>query len=214
MVLVMKAVPSPLVGVAVLALALTAAARAEGIRSPFLPPNAGNGNASSVDPNAIQLRGIMSTGSGVKYNIYDPGKKTSVWVGINESGNGFLIKSADTRRDAVTVAANGQQITLQLKEAKVQTPAANGVPQGGAILRPTPADEQVRLQAVADEVRRRRLLREQAANSLPGAMGQPGFAAPPQQVPGAISVGTGMNNVADPNADAVQNGNKGRRRRP
>jgi hypothetical protein len=148
----------------------------------------------------MQLRGIMSTASGMKYNIYDPAKKSSVWVGVNESGNGFLIKSADTKRDAVTMSANGQQVTLQLKEAKVQTPAANGVPQGGAVLRPTPADEQTRLQAVADEVRRRRLLREQAAGSVPGgapgAVGVPaqsGQTGQPMVVPGAISVGTGMN---------------------
>jgi hypothetical protein len=168
----MKLALTPCFGLALLALSFGAGARGDdGSRSPFLPPNAtGAASGGTVDPNAMQLRGIMATSDGMKYNIYDPAKKSSVWVGVNESGNGFLIKSADLRREAVTVAANGQQTTLALKEAKIQSPAANGVPQGGAVLRPTPADEQVRLQAVADEVRRRRLLREQAAT---GQLGQP-----------------------------------------
>lgn len=151
---------------------LTSAAHADAIRSPFLPPNAPTGgSAGTTDPNAMELRGIMVTPEGTKYNIFDPGSKHSVWAGVNEQGNGFLIKSADTAKDEVTIAANGSQQTLSLKEAKVLTPAANGVPMGGAVLRPTPEDEQRRLQAVADEVRRRRLLREQAAQAQ--ASGQP-----------------------------------------
>jgi len=205
---VMKPVLTPFFGLALLALA--AGARGDDTsRSPFLPPNVAGGAAgATVDPNAMQLRGIMSTPQGVKYNIYDPAKKSSVWVGVNEAGNGFLIKTADLKREAVTVAANGQQTTLTLKEAKIQTPAANGVPQGGAVLRPTPADEQVRLQAVADEVRRRRLLREQAATGQPTANGQP-------QVPGSVMVGTGMNEpngAANPNGAMAPNG-AGRRQR-
>jgi hypothetical protein len=171
MALVMKAVFSQPLGVALLALTLTGAARAQESRSPFLPPTA-SADATASDPNALQLRGIMSTDSGVKYNIFDPANKKSVWVGVNEAGASFLIKSADAHKDSVTVAANGQQTVLSLKESHVQTPAANGVPQGGAVLRPTPADEQLRLQAVADEVRRRRLLREQAAGTPPGDPGQ------------------------------------------
>ena len=208
----MKPALTPFIGLALLVLSVGAGARGdETSRSPFLPPNSGGPvGGAAVDPNAMQLRGIMSTPQGVKYNIYDPSKKASVWVGVNESGNGFLIKSADLKREAVTVSANGQQTTLALKEAKIQTPAANGVPQGGAVLRPTPADEQVRLQAVADEVRRRRLLREQAATGQPG---QPGANPQPNgqpQIPGSVLIGTGMNEQnGAPAPDA-----SGRRRRP
>jgi len=191
MALVMKAVSPHSASVAVLALALMAAAHADEIRSPFLPPNV-SGSSGAVDPNAMQLRGIMSTSTGVKYNIYDPGKKSSVWVGVNEAGNGFLIKSADVQKDAVTMSANGQVITLELQKGHVQTPAANGVPQGGAVLKPTPADEQLRLQAVADEVRRRRLLREQAAGQpgVPGQPGAPGAVSPDGTTPPAVQPGT------------------------
>src|SRR5579883_2169369 len=133
-------------------------------KSPFLPPSvAANAVAGPSDPNALDLRGIMSTREGMKYNIYDPAKKSSVWVGVNEPGAPFVIKSADPQRDTVTLVTGGQQMVLTLKQAKVVAPAANGLPQGGVVLRPTPEDEQRRLQAVADEVRRRRLLREQAA---------------------------------------------------
>lgn len=148
-------------------------------RSPFLPPSVQDtGAGATTGPNGIELRGIMDGPDGVKYNIYDPAKKSSVWVGVNEAGNGFVIKSGDPNRDTVTVAAGGQQLVLALKQAKTATAAQFGMPQGGAVLRPTPADEAARLQAVADEVRRRRLLREQAAAQqghrsypFPGAYG-------------------------------------------
>lgn len=152
-------------------------ARAQGDRSPFLPPSVQeNASGAAAGPNGIELRGIMSTAEGVKYNIYDPAKKSSVWVGVNEPGNGFVIKSGDVNRDTVTVLAGGQQQVLALKQAKTATAAMNGLPQGGAVLRPTPADEAARLQAVADEVRRRRLLREQAAAQQNGRPAYaPGF---------------------------------------
>ncbi|HEY3757808.1 MAG TPA: hypothetical protein VGL42_16760 [Opitutaceae bacterium] len=153
-----------ILGLIVAAGVSAAAARAQADRSPFLPPSAPEANAGQMSgPNGIELRGIMSTTDGVKYNIYNPAKKGSVWLGVNEPGDGFVIKSGDLDRDSVTVEANGQRFTLSMKQVKTNAGAFGGLPPGGVVLRPTPADEAARLQAVADEVRRRRLLREQAA---------------------------------------------------
>jgi hypothetical protein len=139
--------------------------------SPFLPVNApAAGSARAADGSSFELRGIMSTAGGTRYCIYDPAKKTSSWVGLNEAGGSFAVKSADPAHDTVTLEAGGQRITLALHEAKVVSlgfgsPVA-APPPGGAmsnvVLRPTPEDEQRRLQAIAEEVRRRRELRERA----------------------------------------------------
>ena len=146
--------------------------------SPFLP--AGNGGSTATsDGTSPELRGIMSGPGGMRFCIYDPAKKASQWLALNEEGKGIVIKSADPAHDTVLIAdPDGRRMTLVLKEAKVvsaPSSAPSVIPsQGGVlnvVLNPTPEDEQRRLQAIAEEVRRRRLLREQAAQA--GA-GQPG----------------------------------------
>jgi hypothetical protein len=118
----------------------------------------------------------MSTAAGTRYCIYDPGKKVGTWVGVNERGNSFMIKSADLAHQAVTVQSEGRTLRLSLQVSKVAAlggpgvmggqaaqPQPNAVP--GAAPKPTPADEAARLAAVAEAVRARRQMREQAAQS-------------------------------------------------
>ncbi len=146
--------------------------------SPFLPANstmAGGAQAGPAGP--VELRGIMSTAQGVAYCIYDTAKKTSEWVGLNEAGNDFVVKSADPANDAVTVDFQGRSLRLVLRTSKVASAGAAGGPGGpsampGAsapvVLNPNPADEQRRLDAVAQEVRRRRMEREKAVQATQG----------------------------------------------
>ena len=139
--------------------------------SPFLPPNSGRAADGQGDAGGLELRGIMSTAHGMRYCIYDPAKKISRWVAENQGDFGFVVQSFDSEHDSVVVNQDGRRLTLALREAKVTIgtgpsmaggpvqPPSPGMP--SAILRPTPEDEQKRLQAIAEEVRRRRLLREQ-----------------------------------------------------
>jgi hypothetical protein len=159
------------------AAALALRAGAEGNdASPFLPvsgPGAAAGQAP--DGTSYELRGIMSAGNGLRFCIFDPVKKTSAWVALNESGNAFVVTAADPAHDAVTLEAGGQRLTITLREAKVVSLTNNmqaapppGMPIGRVVLRPTPEDEQRRLQAIAEEVRRRREMRERAQPGQPG----------------------------------------------
>jgi hypothetical protein len=140
--------------------------------SPFLPENlaAGAMGGAAPDGSSFELRGIMSTAGGTKYCIYNPMKKTSSWVGLNENGGNFEVKSADPAHDTVTLEAAGQRMTLALREAKVvslgfASPAA-AIPPAGVLDNGAPSsdlgDERKRLQAVVEEVRRRRELRQKA----------------------------------------------------
>ena len=157
----------------------------------FLPPNAAGGAAGNRgDAGGLELRGIMTTAQGTRYCIYDPAKKTSSWVAANQIGSGFVVQSFDSKNDTVIVNQDGRRLTLALREAKIAVgvgPSIAGPPVGGGldvqpsllgsmpnpVLRPTPEDEQKRLQAIAEEVRRRRLLREQGAS---GDAGRPSAA--------------------------------------
>lgn len=157
-----------------LGLAVHAADGLEG-KSPFTPPASASAATTATPDAPIELRGIMAEGDHYMFSIYDTAKKSSTWARLNEPGRDFIIKSHDEARDLVTVEQNGRLLTLTLKAAKVVSGPAAGimprpmpgmapVPVGGpVVLNPTPADEQRRAEAVAAEVRRRRALREQAA---------------------------------------------------
>ena len=144
--------------------------------SPFAPTAASGTAGAAAENEPLELRGIAATPEGLRICIYDAAKKTSKWVGLNESGDGgrYVVKSADPERDTVLVQSDGRIMTLALRKAKVASAGPAGAWTGGlpptVVLNPTPEDNQRRLQAVADEVRRRRLERERADRQA----GQPG----------------------------------------
>jgi hypothetical protein len=155
---------------------LPASARAElAASSPFLPSNSAAAGAQSGPSGPIELRGIMATSDGAEYCIYETATKKSTWVGLNEGGHNFTVKQAFANADKVAVEYQGRVLQLEMHAAKVSSSgsgsAATGIVASPGFATPTPAEEQRRLDAVAQEVRRRRLERERAL--------QPGNVAPP-----------------------------------
>lgn len=165
-------------------------------QSPFLPPATATDTAAPTPDATLELRGIMAVGDSYKFSIYDSTKRMSAWLGLEEAGREFVVRSYDETRDTVTVDHQGRTLTLALKTAKVASapamaqPAANFVPPppapqpigGPVVLNPTPADEQRRLEAIAAEVNRRRMIRQQALQaSRAAAQGNPPAPTPPGQ---------------------------------
>lgn len=164
--------------------------------SPFLPPAGANPSAPSQDAQ-LELRGIMAVGNTTMFSIYDLGRRNSVWARLNESGREFVVRGYDAARDSVTVDYQGRVLTLALHTAKVVAAPVN-MPQpanagptapapqpigGPVVLNPTPADEQRRLEAIAAEVNRRRMIRQQALQASRQAAGQAPGGQPPNAVP-------------------------------
>lgn len=183
-----------IIAVAAAALALLSrnvAAQSVNTQSPFMP----EGSAATATPteNApLELRGIVATKSGTLFALYDPTKRQSVWVGLNEQGSDYVVKSYDANNDMVTVEYQGRSLTLPMKASKVESLgpiAAAPVPmpnmlrpgQPGPGMSPSPADEARRLESVAAEVRRRRMMRQAAQSNQQ----QQRPAAPAQSAPGA-----------------------------
>lgn len=121
---------------------------------------------------------MMSTADGMAYCIYDTAKKKDIWVGLNEPGHDFVVRSADPAADSVRVDYQGRSLSLTMHASKVASSgpaavryeianAAGGARPGPAASPPSPADEQKRLDEVAQEVRRRRLEREKAIQQAP-----------------------------------------------
>jgi hypothetical protein len=169
-------------------------------RSPFLPPSAPAETAPTADA-TLELRGIMAAGSGYMFSIYDSTNKSSAWARLNETGHPFVVRSHDETRDSVTVEHQGRTLNLALRTAKVASapvnmpqPAQPGPPPnapqpigGPVVLNPSPADEQRRLEAIAAEVNRRRMIRQQAlqASRQANPGNQPQNAnTPPRPAPG------------------------------
>lgn len=163
--------------------------------SPFLPPAAVNApTVATAADTALELRGIMAAGDQQMFSIYDAAKKMSSWTRLNDTSRDFVVRTFDAARDTVTVDYQGRTLTLTLHTAKVISapnvapqvaaatpPGAAPQPIGGpVVLNPTPADEQRRLEAIAAEVNRRRMIRQQAIQANRAAAGQP---PPPGQPP-------------------------------
>lgn len=162
--------------------------------SPFLPPDAPAVVAGAVSAQGapIEFRGVVVIGGRQRFNFFDPARKQSVWVGLEEPGMPYRVTAYDAAGERVTVEVGGRVLTLALEKTKIaSSPPPANVPVAGSapaapaaaaapgvapvVLNPTPADEAKRLEAIAAEVRRRRALRQQqpGPNPAPGAVASP-----------------------------------------
>lgn len=175
--------------------------RAEG-RSPFMPPSSAapaTGGPAAEPAAALEYRGNLDLGDGLQFRLFDPVKKTGVWVRLNERNEELdvVARRYDDEQKALTLEQQGRSLTLTMRVAKVvsggapvqapppaggQMPAVNVAPAvtQSVVVNPTPADEQRRLEAVAAEVARRRAIREQAAQQLNQGMVPPPPTGQPQ----------------------------------
>lgn len=111
---------------AFLALAVPLAAATDlAVRSPF--GSSQDDAVPYVRESALELRGIMPSGEGVRYCIFDTLRNTSTWAAVSEPSVGFVIKSADPAGEVVTLDEHGRIVTLSLRKSKVGvlTPEGN-----------------------------------------------------------------------------------------
>jgi hypothetical protein len=191
--------------------------------SPFAP--VGPGAAAGGDK-SVEFRGMFTEQNNTYFSILDTATQKSAWVGMNETGHPFVVRSYNASNDTVTVELGGHNVNLALKHAAVQlaaatpkpaAPAPNGGPEGGpqrngrwmqnvmgADGRPDPK----RMEAFIEEMRRRRAQRMQSfANGTPGEGGggampnAPGAGSGPMPMPGAAPNGqTGNIPMPSPSA--------------
>ena len=146
-------------------------------RSPFSVATPGQQAAADAP---LEFRSVLVDRGEFFFSIYQPSAHAGLWVSLNEPGNPFTVTAYDEKAETVKVSYQGRTLSLVLKESKIQafvqkTPPPNATaPAPGAPLPAgvaAPADEANRLARIAEEIRRRRALRQQATPP-PNAPGQ------------------------------------------
>lgn len=157
--------------------------------SPFLPVSASALGSTGETPVPLELRGIMSSGDGQEYCIYDRSKKSSIWVKRDELGADFLVKSGNSSDESVVLDYHGKSLKLVLRSSKVASsgPGFSSLSSGSpgmsstgndtartADSHPEPTeDEQNRLRATYSEVHRRLMERQALLPSKTPAVSGP-----------------------------------------
>ena len=150
------------------------------------------GPAANQPSAGLEFRGVFMDKGEYFFSLNETATHKGLWVGLNESGNPFTVRTYDVGSETVTVDYQGRSLTLTLKRAKIiaSTPVvipspgaapatvAGGVP--GATAQGQPVATLVPDAAIAEEIRRRRAMRQQTApaGSPPAAPEKPGTPQP------------------------------------
>jgi hypothetical protein len=181
--------------IAVPALAQTTAPSLQNLvqNSPFGSAAAAGQPAAAAGP--LEFRGTFVDRGERFFSILDTAGRRAEWVGLNDTGHAFQVKSYDPDNETVTLDYQGRSLSLKLRTARI-TAMTMPAPQPGPQNQPTAAGgpgqnfppvpsaaptpsttEAQRLAQVAEEIRRRRALRQQAQQQPP----QPGAQPPPNR---------------------------------
>jgi len=128
--------------------------------------------AAPKTDNPLEFRGVFAEGGEYFFNLYIAANSRSEWLGLDDVyDNNLTVKSYDANNQQLTVNYQGKVITLTLGSAKriasapapAQPVVTPGQPTPAPAAQPeAPISEQERLSKIADEIRRRRALRQQA----------------------------------------------------
>ncbi len=147
--------------------------------------------AVAEPPAGLEFRGVFVDKGEPFFSLFDPVAKSSGWVGLNEPEHPFVVREFDAAKNQVVVEYRGKKLSLGLKQAKVTAmavvapsvaPAPSSPPEAASAPVPTavpvPDEAERKRQAeIAEEVRRRRELRQDAARE------KTSINAPPAQPP-------------------------------
>jgi len=121
----------------------------------------------------LEFRGVMVEGDTYYFSVFAAADSRSEWLSLNEnSAKKYVIKSYDPTKQVLTVDNQGQLLTLPLIAGKGGASVGNtALPQAAprpAVANPTtpqtvtPPNDAERLNKIAEEIKRRRALRQQA----------------------------------------------------
>ncbi len=69
----------------------------------------------------LQWRGVISVSNRFQFSIYDPERRTSFWIGINETRSGVSVASYDEDAGQVTLRHRDASRTFSLNRSSTRT---------------------------------------------------------------------------------------------
>lgn len=86
--------------------------------SPFLSPE--GESAAVLAPERLKFAGLMQSATGTYFCIRNPARHGDVtWVGLNETGHDFQVRSYDPASETIEVDTGGRILRLSLPQSKV-----------------------------------------------------------------------------------------------
>ena len=164
-----------MVGIGLMGVACALPAQTPNLNS--LLQNSPFGRVSSLPGNhastPLEFRGVMVEGGVAYFSLYEAADSRSTWVRLNEkTSEDFVVRNYDEQNHQLTVDYQGGSLTLPLTAAVVSAatrpapPPAVGMAKSPALRSAphSPDSEADRLRRIAEEIKRRRALRQQAVN--------------------------------------------------
>ncbi len=146
--------------------------------SPFGSVKTGQPVDSGNQP--LEFRGISEENGQQFFSVLDTTTKRSRWISVNDSSGDLVVKNYNAEANTLTVEQNGHALTLTLKSGprvaqNIPPPMPQGMPPGNnGLPGQTMTNSMVgkgpeaqRLQMIAEEIRRRRALRQQPNIQMP-----------------------------------------------
>jgi hypothetical protein len=127
--------------------------------------------ATAATAKPLEFRGVFAEGGEYFFNIYLADSSRSEWLGLDATyGENLTVKTYDPEAQQLTVEYAGQTLTLTLVSAKRAAVAATTPRPAAVANQPDPSPAQAsaaptdaeRMSKIAEEIRRRRELRQQA----------------------------------------------------
>ena len=153
------------------------------------------GQAADTGNQAFEFRGVSTVNGQQLFSIYDTSTKHSLWLGLNDSSSEVVVKNYDADAGTISLEKSGQVLSLTVKSGPriaqnipppmqpgMQQPGVPGMPgQQGQPNGMAKGPEAQRMQQIAEEIRRRRALRQQGPQPATGGPQMP----MPMPTPGA-----------------------------
>ncbi|RME67344.1 MAG: hypothetical protein D6781_13435 [Verrucomicrobia bacterium] len=177
-------IPAVLAVVCLLSAAAVGPLRAAEGRSPFLPPGFGEKKEEApAAPSAldkIEFRGVLAIGDTTLITLFDASTSKSYTVELGKTVNNITVTDYQMtdKTDTVVISQGGQSRRIELRKPKIVALAPQANPSGGkpaaaataaqparnnaAVQRMSDQEVRLRMQRVAEEIRRRRAMRRQA----------------------------------------------------
>ncbi len=107
--------------------------------SPFMARGNVGGPVTPSDPSTPQFHSVIQVDGKWQFSLFDPQKKRSTWVGLNETSEEYLVRKFDPNNETVAVEYQGPTLTLPLQQAKIVRRRRAMRQQGQPSVQPQPA---------------------------------------------------------------------------